>query len=230
MGPAKHRARRLGKSARVALLVIGSTAFGCATRFPPCVGPDSCERGLMCTAGRCLKTGTELVSLDAQRIVVAPQEMVVVARGSGDSALPAEIPLGGSARSSPIVLFRFPTPWGKRVRVARAFLTLYPAPGTVPESRPVLVSVARVLEPWSASEASWGRLPRLSAFEGSAYTGIGPAKALRIDVTTIVQRWALGRSADQGLALTASSDAPFGPSYATGVSGGTGPRLDVYLR
>jgi len=230
MGPAKHRARRLGKSARVALLVIGSTAFGCATRFPPCVGPDSCERGLMCTAGRCLKTGTELVPLDAQRIVVAPQEMVVVARGSGDSALPAEIPLGGSARSSPIVLFRFPTPWGKRVRVARAFLTLYPAPGTVPESRPVLVSVARVLEPWSASEASWGRLPRLSAFEGSAYTGIGPAKALRIDVTTIVQRWALGRSADQGLALTASSDAPFGPSYATGVSGGTGPRLDVYLR
>jgi len=214
----------------MASLVIVSTAFGCATRFPPCVGPDSCERGLMCTAGRCLKTGTELAPLDAQRIVVAPQEMVVVARGSGDSALPAEIPLGGSAGSSPIVLFRFPTPWGKRVRVARAFLTLYPAPGTVPESRPVLVSVARVLEPWSASEASWGRLPRLSAFEGSAYTGIGPAKALRIDVTTIVQRWALGRSADQGLALTASSDAPFGPSYATGVSGGTGPRLDVYLR
>jgi hypothetical protein len=184
----------------------------------------------MCTAGRCLKTGTELVPLDAQRIVVAPQEMAVIARGARDNALPGEIPLGGTARSSPVVLFRFPTPWGKRVRIARAFLILHPAPGAVPESRPVLVSVARVLEPWSVAGASWGRLPRLSAFEGSAYSGIGPAKALRIDVTSIVQRWALARTADQGLALTAASDAPLGPSYATGVAGGTGPRLDVYLR
>jgi hypothetical protein len=73
-------------------------------------------------------------------------------------------------------------------------------------------------------------MPRLSAFEGGAYSSIGPAKPLRIDVTAIVQRWALGRSTDQGLALAASSDAPLGPSYATGVSGGLGPRLDVYLR
>jgi hypothetical protein len=230
MRTASKKLRKLGTGVRMVSLVIASATLGCASRFPPCVGPDSCQRGMMCTAGRCLKTGTELVPLDAQRIVVAPQEMAVVARGTGDNALPGEIPLGGTARSSPIVLFRFPTPWGKRVRIARAFLMLYPAPGAVPESRPVLVSVARVLEPWSVTEASWGRLPRLSAFEGSAYSGIGPAKALRIDVTTIVQRWALGRSADQGLALTASSDAPFGPSYATGVAGGTGPRLDVYLR
>jgi hypothetical protein len=116
------------------------------------------------------------------------------------------------------------------VRVARAFVTLEPTPGAIPESQPVLVSIARVLEPWSAKDASWGRLPRTSAVEGAAYSSIGPAKPLRIDVTAIVQRWALGRSADQGLALTASSDAPIGASYATGVAGSTGPRLDVYLR
>jgi hypothetical protein len=73
-------------------------------------------------------------------------------------------------------------------------------------------------------------MPRLSPFEGGAYSSIGPAKALRIDVTSIVQKWALDRSADQGLALTATSEAPFGASYATGVSGGIAPRLDVYLR
>jgi hypothetical protein len=185
---------------------------------------------MTCTAGRCLKTGSELVPLDAQRIVVAPDAMVVVARGNGDRALPVEIPLGGATQASTVVLLRFPTPWGKRVRVARAFLTLEPAPSAVSESRPVLVSVARVLEPWSPLDASWGRLPRLSAFEGGAYSGVGPAQTLRIDVTAIVQRWALGRSTDQGLALTASSQAPLGPSYATGVSGGRGPRLDVYLR
>ena len=213
-----------------AWLVIASTSEGCANRIPPCVGPDDCQRGTSCAVGRCFKTGSELVPLDAQRIVVAPQEMAVVTRGERDRALPREITLGGTARASPIILFRFPTPWGKRVRVARAFLTLEPAPGAVPETHPVLVSVARVLEPWAAAEVSWGRLPRLSAFEGSAYSGIGPGKALRIDVTTIVQRWALGRSADQGLALAASSDAPLGPSYATGVAGGTGPRHDVYFR
>jgi hypothetical protein len=194
------------------------------------MGPQTCERGMACTAGRCIKAGTELVPLDSQRIVVAPQEMAVVARGNGDTALPGEIPLGGTSRASAVVLLRFPTPWGKRVRVARAFLTLEPAPGAVAETRPVLVSVARVLEPWSAAQASWGRLPRLSAFEGNAYTGIGPAKALRIDITAIVQRWALGRGKDEGLAIAASSDAPFGSSYATGASGGIGPRLDVYLR
>jgi hypothetical protein len=220
----------LFKGVMCASIAMGAATLGCASRFPPCVGQGGCERGMTCTVGRCFKNGTEIVPIDAQRIVVAPQEMAVVARGSGDKALPGEISLGGQVRSTPIVLFRFPTPWGRRVRIARAFLTLHPAPGAVPESRPVLVSVARVLEPWSAAEASWGRLPRLSAFEGSAYSGIGPAKALRIDVTSIVQRWALGRSSDQGLALTASSDAPFGSSYATGVSGGTGPRLDVYLR
>ena len=185
---------------------------------------------MSCVTGRCIRSGTELVALDAQRIVVAPQDMAVVARGSGDRALPREIPLGGDTRASTVVLLRFPTPWGKRVRIARAFLTLEPAPGAAAQTEPVLVSVARVLETWSPSEASWGRLPRLSAFEANAYTGGGPPRALRIDVTAIVQRWALGRGNDQGLALTASSDAPLGPSFATGVAGGTGPRLDVYLR
>ena len=194
------------------------------------MGPDGCDRGRTCSAGQCSKPGSEIVAPDAQRIVVAPDEMAVVARGNGETALPAEIPLGGAARAEAVVLLRFPTPWGKRVRVARAFLTLQPARGAVPERHPVLVSVARVLEPWSSRETSWGKMPRLSAFEGSAYSSVGPAKPLRIDVTTIVQRWALGRSADQGLALAASSDAPLGPSYATGVSGGLGPRLDVYLR
>ncbi|MET0595760.1 MAG: DNRLRE domain-containing protein [Polyangiaceae bacterium] len=212
------------------LATVAIAALGCTNRPVPCVGPESCNRGSTCAAGRCFKAGAELVPLDSQRIVVAADEVAVVARGNGDKALPGEIPLGGGPHPSAVVLLRFPTPWGKKVRVARAFVTLEPAPGAVAESQPVLVSIARVLEPWSAQDASWGRLPRTSAVEGAAYSSIGPAKPLRIDVTAIVQRWALARSADQGLAITASSDAPFGASYATGAAGSTGPRLDVYLR
>jgi hypothetical protein len=215
---------------RALLAAIVLATFGCSNRPVPCVVGDSCARGMTCAAGRCFKAGAELVPLDAQRFVVAADEIAVVARGNGDRALPGEIPFGGSAHPSAVVLLRFPTPWGKKARIARAFVTLEPADGAIPETEPVLVSIARVLEPWSAKDASWGRLPRLSAFEGSGYAGGGRAKALRIDVTAIVQRWALGRAADQGLALTTSSDAPLGATYATGARGSLGPRLDVYLR
>jgi hypothetical protein len=49
-------------------------------------------------------------------------------------------------------------------------------------------------------------------------------------VTSIVQRWARGRANDEGIALIASPEVPIGATYATGVSGARGPRLDVYLR
>jgi hypothetical protein len=215
---------------RVLLVSLGFATFGCTNRPVPCVAADQCARGMTCAAGRCFKAGAELVPLDAQRIVVAADEIAVVARGNGDRALPFEIPFGGSSHPSAVVLLRFPTPWGKKARIARAFVTLEPAEGAIAETEPVLVSIARVLEPWSAKDASWGRLPRLSAFEGSAYAMSGRSKRLRIDVTAIVQRWALGRGTDEGLALTASTGAPIGAAYGTGAGGSLGPRLDVYLR
>jgi hypothetical protein len=45
-----------------------------------------------------------------------------------------------------------------------------------------------------------------------------------------VQRWTEGRNADQGLALTARAGSVSRTSFASGVSGHPGPRLDVYLR
>jgi hypothetical protein len=129
-----------------------------------------------------------------------------------------------------VVLLKFPTPWGNRVRIARAFLTLEPSPGALPESHPVPVSVSRILERWSASDVTWARLPKLSTAEARALASTGPPKTLRIDVTAIVERWARGRADDQGIALMAPPEAPVGAIYSSGVSGAAGPRLDVYLR
>lgn len=185
------------------------------------VASESCARR---------RVGTELAPPDSQRMLVAPTEMAVVSSRGYDAALPAEIPLGSASAGSLVLLLRFPTPWGNRVRIASAFLILEPFPGALPETVPVTVTIARVLEPWSASDVSWARLPRLSAPEGRALVSTAPPKTLRIDVTTIVQRWSQGKTKDQGIALFSAPDAPVGATYATGVSGARGPRLDVYLR
>jgi hypothetical protein len=176
------------------------------------------------------QAATEVAPLDAQRIVVSPTELAVVSPRNGGSALPAEIPLGSTSAGSVMILLRFPTPWGNRVRIARAFLVLEASPGAIPEPHPVSVSVARILERWSASQVSWSRLPKLSPAEARAVAVTAPPGPLRIDVTAIVERWTRERADDQGIALTAPPDAPVGATYSTGISGAPGPRLDVYLR
>jgi hypothetical protein len=216
--------------AALASIIFGLASNSCGTRPTPCLSPEACPRNQTCTTGRCGAIGAEIAPADARRLLVAPSDMAIVSSRGGDGALPPEMALGGATSGSIVVLFRFPTPWGNRVRVASAFLTLEPSPGALPEQGPVALTVVRVLEPWSASDVTWGRLPRLSAPEVRAYATAGPPKTLRIDVTSIVQRWARGRVNDQGIALMSAPDATVGATYATGVAGARGPRLDVYLR
>jgi hypothetical protein len=167
------------------------------------------------------------VASDADRVVVAATDMAVVSARGGDGALPAEIALAGAC--SPVVLLRFPAPWGNRARIAAAFLTLELADAAPVPAWPLTLSVARVLDPWSAGAVSWGRLPRVSPPLLHAEVG-PPPRALRIDVTEIVRRWGRGYGDDQGIALWASSAGPTGPTYATGALGTRAPRLDVYVR
>jgi hypothetical protein len=215
---------------RPSIAFIALALAACGPRVVPCTSVEGCAKNQACSAGRCAAVGSEIAPADARRVLVAPSEIAVVSSRGGGSPMPAEIPLGGQTSGSIVVLLRFPTPWGNRVRVASAFLTLEPSPGAVPETEPVPVTVARVLEPWSASDVSWARLPRLSAPEARALATARPPKTLRIDVTAIVQRWARERTNDQGIALMSGPEATVGATYATGVSGARGPRLDVYLR
>jgi hypothetical protein len=221
---------RRGIDARVVLLFCSMVLASCAARPTPCVSPQACAQGQTCTAGRCAALGAEVAPSDARRMLVAPSEIAVVSSRGESGSLPAEIPLGSSSAGSTVLLLRFPTPWGNRTRVALALLTLEPSPGALPEAEQVSVTVARVLEPWTPSGVSWGRLPRISAPEGRAFATARPPKTLRIDVTAIVQRWASERPTDQGLALVTTADVPVGATYASGASGARGPRLDVYLR
>jgi hypothetical protein len=183
-----------------------------------------------CSRAPRAQTPAEVAPADSQRIIVSPSELAVVSSRGGDGSVPTEIALGSASAGATVLLLRFPTPWGNRARIARAFLTFEPSPGATPESQPVAVSVSRILEPWSASQVSWSRMPRLSTTEARAVAVTGPPQPLRIDVTAIVERWKRGRADDQGIALTAPADAPVGAIYSSGISGAPGPRLDVYLR
>jgi hypothetical protein len=216
-----------------ALSVIGCAslgfALGCAPLPSVCSAKASCGSGRICVTGRCTRPGTQPVAPDSYRIVVAASDLAVVSARSQDETLPTDVAL--AAPSAPIVLLRFPAPWGNRARIAAAFLTLHPEEAAVGDGgRPWTVSVARVLEPWSGASVSWGRLPRLSAPLVTTEVPLGSSRPLRIDVTSIVQRWSLAEDDEQGIALWASSAGWLGPTYATGALGLAGPRLDVYVR
>jgi hypothetical protein len=223
---AMRRKARASLAAMVfAALLGGLLATSCVHRSAPCSSPGSCGAGLICSAGRCTHPGVDPVASDSDRIVVAASDIAVVS--SRGAAVPDEIALAGG--SAPVVLLRFPAPWGNRARISAAFLTLevQDDSGT---GGPWTMSVARVLEPWSAGAVSWGRLPRLSAPVVTAELTPWPSRSLRIDVTPIVERWAQGQADEHGMALWVRSAATRGPTYATGALGAAGPRLDVYVR
>ena len=223
----RPRDRSIVLGAGPAVVAMAALAAGCAGRADLCAAPGSCGPGRICSAGRCVLPATDPVASDADRIVVAATDMAVVSARGGDDALPAEIALAGGC--SPVVLLRFPAPWGNHARIAAAFLTLELADAAVAHARPLTLSVARVLEPWSGGAVTWSRLPRLSPPLLHAEVE-PPPRMVRIDVTEIVRRWGRGRSDDQGIALWASSAGAAGPTYATGALGTAGPRLDVYVR
>jgi hypothetical protein len=222
------RVGRVGNAMGVAVgFVAGIVAAGCARRPLVCAAPGACGPAQICAAGRCVTPGFDPVSSDADRIVVAASEVAVVSVGAAKAQLPDEIALGEG--SSPVVLLRFPAPWGNRARIAAAFLTLELQDASRDDGRPITFSVARILEPWSGGDVTWGRLPRLSPPLVTANLRAS-RRDVRIDVTGLVARWARGQPDEQGIALWASGAGGAGPTYATGALGALGPRLDVYVR
>ena len=52
----------------------------------------------------------------------------------------------------------------------------------------------------------------------------------RVDVTPLVRDWVKRKADDHGIALLARGTDAYGTAFSTGVSRGTGPRLEVYVR
>jgi hypothetical protein len=234
---ASPRARALsgrpGALALLALLALQLLAgCGAATPEPPvCSGTGVCGAGY-CVAGRCRPAEATPAPADARRVVLAPEDVAVLASGGDGAAAraPEAIALGRAAEGSLVLLLRFAATWRDDAEITSAFLVLDPASGAPPAARDVRLEVARVLDPWRSDTATWGRQPRLSIPEAAAVVRRSPAVPLRIDVTAIVRDWARRRPDEHGIALLAPGDDPVGAAYSMGISEGAGPRLEVYLR
>jgi hypothetical protein len=140
--------------------------------------------------------------------------------------LPAVVVLG---RGSSTLFLHFAVPLNEPRDVSAAILILEP-PRDGPPGSPVPIHVAPILQSWIADDVSYGRVPRVGVPERAGVFGGSFAGAVRIDVTTMVKRWAERRSSDHGIAVVADETDAYGSPFSLGITEGRGPRLEVYLR
>lgn len=217
------------------IAVIATLAVaGCvkAPSGPPLCGEGvACTDGKTCVVGRCRLAGSTLVGpSDGRRVVLVPDEVAVTSSrdsAGGGHQLPAVVVLG---RGSSTLFLHFAVPVNDPRDVTAAVLVLEPPRDALPPASPLPIHVAPILEPWVADAVTNGRVPsvgvpeRAGVFDG-AYGGV-----VRIDVTSIVKRWAERRSDHHGIAVVADETDAYGSAFSLGITEGRGPRLEVYLR
>lgn len=133
----------------------------------------------------------------------------------------------GAPGDAAALFLRFAPIW-RGARIDSAFLILDPAPRTQTRED-VPLEVSRIHGAWEASDEPRKRLNRALP----SVRGIGRSFAgtpIRIDVTPIIAYLAEHPDEDLGLAVAAARAVPPGIAIATGLDGGSPPRLDVYLR
>jgi hypothetical protein len=195
-----------------------------------CSERSPCHDGHTCVLGRCRVDGTMPVSLKASRMVFEPEDVGFFAgnEGTAKAALGSTIALGKRDRQE-LLLLRFALSLPEDARLQRALLVLEPFADCVRRPGRVQIELAQVLSPWQSFEVEHNKLPKLSVPMRAPNTSATPPRPLRIDVTEIVRAWREEPGRYHGLALLAAGESDTGACYATGVSLGEGPRLDVYL-
>jgi hypothetical protein len=151
---------------------------------------------------------------------------MALARGELREDVGPSVVLGAPGESAALFL-RFAPVW-RGAPVDAAFLILDPAPRTLTRED-VPLEVSRIHGAWETSNEPRKRLSQALP----SVRGIGrafPEGPIRIDVTPIVAYLARHPEEDLGLAVTATRQVPPGLAIATGLDGGSPPRLEVYLR
>jgi hypothetical protein len=225
-----YRALAVNALSLAAVLALALAGCGGAPSVGAvCVGTGGCATGTTCLAGKCRAPDATPGAVDSIRILLAPLDLAVLA-SRGDGAVPEAIAIGREDAGSLVVLFRFVATWRDDAEVVSAFLTLDPLDGAPPARTSTSIEIARVLDPWTSETATWGRQPRLGLPEIAAVVPGRPSRRLRVDVTSLVKRWPKRADDDHGIALLAEGHDPYGALFSTGLSSGSGPRLEVYVR
>jgi hypothetical protein len=205
-------------------------AIGCAPGREPCIAPGGCSATDECLAHRCVSLGSDPVSMDTRRFVLTPAAIGVVSAELPSHPLPSAVTFGSAAEGPSALYLKFSLAWHSFKEIDNAFLLLEPMPGTAPDIADVPVVAARVASPWKPEELGFWTQPKLAPPRARGIARSSPKTTLRVDVTEIARFLKQHRTSDHGIALKASRSATHGASYATGVSGGRAPRLELYVR
>ncbi|MEO7032707.1 MAG: DNRLRE domain-containing protein [Polyangiaceae bacterium] len=164
------------------------------------------------------------------RLVSSPTSISELSEARASAALPAEITFGSSQGRSALYL-KFPANFAAYRTPLKAFIALSPREDATADATPVVVEAWRVNAAWEATEMrAWSDKPPLAPPSARAQLDTSPARELRIDVTELMRFAAQNPALDFGFALLGQGGPGHGASFATGISGGDAPRLEVYVR
>ncbi|MEO8903481.1 MAG: hypothetical protein ABI488_14795 [Polyangiaceae bacterium] len=164
------------------------------------------------------------------RLVSTPTSISALSSSHDCSALPAEITFGGSQDRSALYL-KFPADFAIHGTPLKAFIALSPREDASADATPVVIEAWRVNAAWEPAELrAWSDKPPLAPPYARVDINSSPTRELRIDVTELVRFAAQNPALDFGFALLGQAGPGHGASFATGISGGDAPRLEVYVR
>jgi hypothetical protein len=129
----------------------------------------------------------------------------------------------------PEQLRRFAVKLPPKARLQRALLVMDPMPQCTRLPGRIHLELSHVLSPWRSGSISWSRQPDLSLPMRASTVTATPPLPVRLDVTELVREWGEHRGRYYGLGLNAAGRGPGRACFTTGLTWGTGPRLEVFL-
>jgi hypothetical protein len=180
---------------------------------------DACSAPTRDTA---LATSTRLVSL--------PIRIATLSQAEDTPALPAQISFG-SARGRSALYLKFPSELTAHGPPLKAFIALSAREGAPIDRTPTSVEAWRIGSAWQAEQlVAWSDKPQLAPPYARAKLESSAPGEQRLDVTDLVRFAAQHPDLDFGIALLGRTGSGHGATFATGISGGSVPRLEVYVR
>jgi hypothetical protein len=166
----------------------------------------------------------------ATRIVTLPSSIAVLSQAEDAPSLPAQISFG-SAHGRSALYLKFPTDFAAHGPPLKAFIALSPRQDAPVATTSTTVEAWRVSAAWRAEQlVAWSDKPELAPPYARAQLESSPPDEQRIDVTELLRFAAKNPDLDFGIALLGRTGSGHGATFATGISGGTAPRLEVYVR
>ena len=161
------------------------------------------------------------------RLVVSPSAIAALCAERETRGLPAEISFGSAFGRSALYL-QFAGDWRSLGTPMKATLALSAREGAPVDDTPITLEAWRVNGAWQPDELHrWSDKPALAPPYATVSYRATSARDARIDVTELLRFAAQNPERDFGIALLASGGTGHGASFATGMSGGDTPRLEL---